>query len=79
MTIATLHFNQHEVCLEKDEALALFKHAVAMRRRGGMLSITPDTVIVINDGTHMSITIEDRFRDAFDQALTQAPAVEVKL
>jgi hypothetical protein len=49
--------------LPETEARSLFAAAIASAKAGGLIPISPDTVIAVNPSTRFTLTIAGRFAD----------------
>jgi hypothetical protein len=58
--------NQHTLELPEEEARTLFLTAVAMSRKSGALAISPDTTVVVNQASQVSIIIPSGFADEYN-------------
>ncbi|MET3510814.1 hypothetical protein ABIC64_002243 [Plantibacter flavus] len=64
-----VRINDHVLELPEAEARQLLKSAVAASRNGRPLPISPDTSVLINQATQISLTITDGFLEPYEAML----------
>lgn len=66
MRTATVTIGAHTIELPEDEARALFLVAGTAVKRGGAMAFSPDTSVILNSATPISLTITAGFTDEYD-------------
>lgn len=66
MATGTVQIGPHSLELPEDEAPALFLVAGTAAKRGGAMAISPDTTVILNSATPISLTIAAGFTDEYD-------------
>jgi len=67
MTDATLTVGTHTLSVDRDTALRIIQACGKTGRRGGLVPISPDTVVWVTTATPLSITQAGRFADEYAQ------------
>jgi hypothetical protein len=62
----TVQVGPHSLELPEDEARALFLVASTAAKRGGAMVVSPDTTMILNPATPISLTIAAGFIDEYD-------------
>lgn len=71
--MATVRIDTQTLELPEPEARILFEHAIACAKRGSFLPITRDTAVGVSAATHISLTIDGGFTDAYEQMIAGGP------